>query len=119
MNTGMEIVRTRPYAKALKRLAKLGASEPDIRGMEDAIAADPRAGDVIVGGGGIRKVRFGFGGRGKRGGGRSIYYAWDQRGAVIMLTAYAKADKDDLAAGELQLLAELIKELRDVQDQEE
>jgi putative transcriptional regulator len=40
----------------------------------DRIAANPECGVVIPGTGGIRKVRFGFGGRGKRGGARIIYF---------------------------------------------
>lgn len=39
----------------------------------DRLAADPACGVLIPGGGGIRKVRFGFGGRGKSGGARIIY----------------------------------------------
>ena len=42
--------------------------------LEDAIAADPKIGDVIPALGGLRKLRFAFGGRGKRGGGRAIYF---------------------------------------------
>ena len=69
----MEIVRTDPYLRCLKRLRKLKATDADITAMEDAIAADPEGGDIIAGAGGLRKVRFGFGGQGKRGaGGPSI-----------------------------------------------
>ena len=38
------------------------------------IANNPECGDLIPGGGGIRKVRFAIGGRGKRGGVRIVYY---------------------------------------------
>ena len=38
------------------------------------IAANPECGDLIPGGGGIRKVRFAVGGRGKSGGVRIIYF---------------------------------------------
>ena len=38
------------------------------------IAQNPLSGDVIPGLQGIRKIRFAFGGRGKRGGGRAIYF---------------------------------------------
>ena len=37
------------------------------------IAANPECGDLISGGGGIRKVRFAIGGKGKSGGVRIIY----------------------------------------------
>ena len=39
----------------------------------DRVAIDPRCGVVIPSSGGIRKIRLGFGGRGKRGGARVIY----------------------------------------------
>src|SRR5260370_11623753 len=39
----------------------------------DRLAAAPRCGVVIPSSGGIRKVRFGFGARGKSGGARVIY----------------------------------------------
>lgn len=107
----MEIVRTRAYSASLKRLTKLGATADDIVAMENAIAASPETGDVIPGSGGLRKVRFGFAGKGKRGGGRSIYYAITSDEVVYMLVAYAKADKEDLTAAERKLFAELVKEL--------
>jgi mRNA-degrading endonuclease RelE of RelBE toxin-antitoxin system len=42
-----------------------------------AIACDPLAGDLIEGTGGLRKIRFGKGNRGKSGGVRVIYYYHD------------------------------------------
>lgn len=70
----MEIIRTSAYAAALKRLKKLGASSDDIIAMEDAIARAPETGTIIRGANGLRKIRFGYGGRGKSVGGRTIYY---------------------------------------------
>ena len=61
----MEIVRTATYARNLKRLGKLGATDADVIAMENAIAVNPEAGAVIKGSGGMRKIRFGFGGSGK------------------------------------------------------
>jgi len=107
----MEIVRTTAYANALKRLKKLGASTRDISGMEDAIARFPETGAVIRGTGGLRKARFGFGGRGKRGGGRTIYYVMLNDDVVYLLVAYAKADKLDLTVDEKALFSALIEDL--------
>lgn len=61
----MRIVRTQAYAKSVKRLAKLGARGAEIATMEDAIAANPRVGDLVPGTGGLRKMRFAFGASGK------------------------------------------------------
>jgi hypothetical protein len=70
----------------------------------------PDAGDLIRGGGGIRKVRWVVGGKGKRGGARVIYYWAAGSGEFFMLDLYAKGEKTDLTAGELKELRELVEE---------
>lgn len=107
----MEIVRTQTYLRNLKRLKKLGATDAEVLAMEDRIAIDPGAGTVIKGSGGMRKIRFGFGGSGKSGGGRTIYYAITDDEVVYLITAYAKVDQEDLAPGEIKLFKTLIEEL--------
>jgi len=107
----MEIIRTSAYAAALKRLKKLGASSDDIIAMENAIAGAPETGVIIRGTNGLRKIRFGYGGRGKSGGGRTVYYVMLDDEAVYLLVAYAKVDKEDLTADEKRLFRTLIEEL--------
>ncbi len=72
-------------------------TDAEARVHEAAIAANPEAGDVIKGKGlgGIRKRRFGFGGRGKQGGGRAIYFLMVAEDAAAMLFAYAKNEQED------------------------
>ncbi len=77
----------------------------------DMIAADPECGVLIQGGGGLRKVRFGVGGRGKRGGVRIIYYFHDRSVPVFLLTVFAKNERDDLSRNELNRLAGVVKEI--------
>ena len=48
------------------------------------------AGDVIAGTSGARKIRVALEGRGKRGGGRVIYYYRHARNAVFFLALYPK-----------------------------
>ncbi|MCX5495891.1 hypothetical protein OSH11_14350 [Kaistia dalseonensis] len=45
---------------------------------------------------GVRNARFGLHGRGKRGGGRVIYYVTVAPSVLFMLTAYPKNEQDDL-----------------------
>ncbi len=111
MSSVVEIIRTQTYLRNLKRLKKLGATDADVLAMEDRIAADPSAGAVIKGSGGMRKIRFAFGRSGKSGGGRTIYYAITDDEAVYLITAYAKVDQDDLAPDEIKLFKALIEEL--------
>ena len=57
---------------------------------------DPETGAVIPGGGGLRKVRMGGRGRGKRGGFRVIYVLFLEQTASLLLTGYSKSEKEDL-----------------------
>jgi hypothetical protein len=73
----------------------------------DRLAANPRCGVLIPASGGIRKVRFGFGGRGKSGGARIIYFFGSENLPVFVLAVFAKNDKANLSAAERNALARL------------
>lgn len=79
--------------------------------LEQSIASDPTIGDVIPGLEGVRKVRFVMRGRGKRGGGRAIYYLMIADDVAIMLTAYAKNEQEDLSPDQKKAILAVLKEL--------
>ena len=103
----MKIVRTTRYIRDLKRLR---VSAQDVARLEQAIAADPTVGDVIPGLGGMRKLRFGIGNQGKRGGGRAIYFLMLADDVALMLHVYSKSDKGDLTTLDRRILSEIVKE---------
>jgi len=70
------------------------------------LAANPEAGDVIPGTGGLRKVRWKRAGMGKRGGARVIYFNQLDRGVIWLLIVYAKAKFDNLPTTFLNRLKE-------------
>lgn len=72
------------------------------------IAANPMAGDVIPGAGGLRKVRWSRAGMGKRGGARVIYYNMQSEETIWLLIAYTKAKFDNLPTAFLVQLKEAI-----------
>ncbi len=72
------------------------------------LAAHPRAGDLIEGTGGIRKLRWGRGGRGKSGGVRVIYYYHSELMPLYLLTLFAKNEQDNLSRAERNDLAKLV-----------
>lgn len=49
-----------------------------------ALMQSPKSGDVIRGGGGLRKLRWLAQGRGKRGGARVIYYFQDAKSSDLL-----------------------------------
>ena len=100
----MQVFSTRTYERAIRKL--LG--EEARREMEESIVADPGAAPVIRGTGGIRKLRWAGSGRGKRGGIRTVYFYHAGPGAIYLLTAYAKADREDLTSADTKALSRLV-----------
>ena len=72
--------------------------------MQAFLTLHPDAGKVIKGSGGMRKLRWGGSGRGKRGGLRVIYYWWVAMERISLLMAYPKNEQDDLTADQLKQL---------------
>jgi hypothetical protein len=71
------------------------------------LAIYPKAGDVIEGTGGLRKVRWKSSTGGKRGGYRVIYFFAASQDQVRLLLIYPKGKKDDLSAKEKKILRRL------------
>jgi hypothetical protein len=71
-------------------------SEEERVAMVDAIAADPEAGVLVRGTGGLRKMRTALPGRGKRGGGRVIYWYRNEDHPAVLPTVFAKNEAADL-----------------------
>jgi len=63
----------------------------------------------LIGGGGIRKVRFAIAGRGKSGGVRIIYYFHNERVPVFLLAVFAKNERANLTRAETNLLGNAAK----------
>lgn len=74
------------------------------------LAAHPEAGDVIPGSGGCRKVRWGRGGSGKRGGVRIIYFTRLANGELWLLVIYAKSVRGNIPAHLLRAIREAIED---------
>lgn len=81
--------------------------------MQEYLIAHPKAGDVIPGSGGCRKLRWALSGRGKRGGARVVYFIRISAGEIVLVTMYAKNVKDDVDAGLLKKLRQTYEEDKD------
>lgn len=81
-------------------------TDDEYAALQNAIIANPEAGDVIRGSGGVRKMRWGVAGRGKRGGVRVIYYLRLRQGVVWMLTMFAKNEADSIPGPVLKKIKE-------------
>jgi hypothetical protein len=81
--------------------------------LEAEIALNPQAGDVIPGLLGLRKIRFALGNKGKRGGGRAVYFLMVSDDVAVMIFAYAKSAQEDLTTEQRKAVLALLKEMTD------
>jgi hypothetical protein len=84
--------------KLFTRLVQEYLSDDEYSALQQALAANPEAGAVIAGSGGVRKLRWAVAGRGKRGGIRVIYFLRTRHGQIWMLTLYAKNVTENIPA---------------------
>lgn len=102
----MIFIETPLFTKLIKDLLP----DDNYRLLQQTLLIRPEAGELIRGGGGLRKIRWNLPGSGKRGGLRIIYY-WDvPDDTVYMLLPYKKSKQEDLTPAQLNILRDLIKE---------
>ena len=97
--------------RSFDRAAKGLFSETDVDALAVRLAENPTDGAVIEATGGVRKLRVGLAGRGRRGGARVIYYYRTAKGRVYLLYAYAKNEADNLSDAGKQQMAKLVETL--------
>jgi hypothetical protein len=88
----VSVAETPTYLSQAEKLL----SDDERIGVVNAIAANPTSGVLIPKSGGLRKLRIGLEGRGKRGGGRVIYWYHSKDFPAVLLWVLAKNAADDL-----------------------
>jgi len=80
------------------------------RELQNFLLQAPKAGDLIAGTGGLRKLRHGdqSRGKGKRGGLRIIYYWYELKSQFWFFTLYNKDEMTDLGQRERKILLDLL-----------
>ncbi len=94
-------------SKAMRLLGNEG-----YEGLLAHIARNPKAGVVVPGLGGLRKLRYSRPGIGTRGGTRVIYYFHDELNPIFLFLIYAKADQEDMTPSQSRQLKQLVNNLR-------
>jgi len=88
-------------------------SDEAYRLFQTDLAANPETGSVIPGLGGLRKVRWGAKGKGKRGGARIIYLLIPQPGIIYLFYAYTKGDITDMNPDQKKRLAQAVEQIKE------
>ncbi|HEY2986927.1 MAG TPA: type II toxin-antitoxin system RelE/ParE family toxin [Candidatus Binatia bacterium] len=102
----MRFVETPVFTRELQTLLP-----DDVYGsLQLALMFRPEAGAIIPGGAGLRKIRWSFPGKGKRGGVRVIYYWQRSEEVIYMLWIYPKSRQEDLTQRQLRELRKFVRE---------
>jgi hypothetical protein len=104
------VVETPAYLAAAR---EEGMTAEEMAAAVDLVAANPRAGDLIVGSGGCRKVRVAGKGRGKSGGYRVVTFLVDEDVPVFLLAVLAKGSRANFSKAERNAMKQATRNLRE------
>ena len=106
----------------MQTLVPIGTFENKARGllgnegfeaMLELLARRPRAGRLIQGTAGLRKVRIARPGHGKSGSTRVIYYYHNAHKPILLLLIYTKARQENLTSGQKTRLKKYVDQIID------
>ena len=83
-------------------------SDDDYRLLQRELTERPAGGKIIPGSGGLRKIRWGLPGSGKRGGIRVVYYWWKEPAKIMLLFVFAKNEQDNMTADQLRQIRSIV-----------
>ena len=96
----------------LKDVAEAGLGEPERQGIVDLVAANPMAGDEVVGSGGVRKLRVAGRGKGKSGGYRVMVAYLGEDAPVYLLALLGKGDRASFSRAEVAAMRTMVSAIR-------
>lgn len=101
----MEFIETEIFTKRIQDIL----NDEEYAFLQAELIKRPGAGALIPGSKGLRKLRWGKGAKGKRGGIRVIYYFYQSDEVVYMIYAFEKSDQEDLTSDQLRSLSDYVK----------
>lgn len=93
----------------------LGLTDDNLKDLQEELLKNPKAGDVIKGTGGLRKIRIPmeYKGKGTRGGARVIYVDIELKETIYFVNVYTKDEQDDLTEEEKKAFKAVVKILKE------
>ncbi|MCB1777578.1 MAG: type II toxin-antitoxin system RelE/ParE family toxin [Candidatus Competibacteraceae bacterium] len=101
------VAEIEPFQRKVEKLLSLEERHELITFLSE----HPASGDLIQGTGGIRKLRWARGSKGKSGGVRIIYYFHSEIMPLYLLAVFGKNEKANISTEEKHLLSKLVNEL--------
>jgi len=101
----MEIIETSVFTRQVLQLF----TEDEYRLLQSVLIQRPNIGKLMPHCGGLRKMRWSLGEKGKRGGTRIIYFWAISKEQILMLFIYSKNQIEELSQDQLHQLEKIIK----------
>lgn len=95
-----------------KKWFSLGFTDEDMAELQQFLISNPDAGDIMVGTGGLKKIRYAFDGRGKSGSARVCYVDFASFEKNYLIQVFSKDEKPNLTAAEKKDVKKLIEILK-------
>lgn len=95
-----------------RKWSELGFSDEDLRQLQNSLIENPKAGPVMQGTGGLRKVRFAFPNSGKSGSVRVCYIDIEGVLEIHLIDVFSKNEKDNLSKAERNQIKQIVEQIR-------
>ena len=95
-----------------KQWSEAKLTDDDLKDLEVYLCENPNAGDMVVGTGGLRKLRWAIPGRGKSGSIRTLYVDFASFEQIHMIACFRKSNKENLSQGEKNQIKEVIGQIK-------
>ena len=105
-----KFVETNVFTKHWK---ELNLTDSDLQSLQNFILKNPDYGDVIIGTGGLTKLRWALPGTGKSGGIRTLYIDFTRQEIIFLINCYSKSKKDTVSDKEKAMYKVLIDSIRE------
>lgn len=95
-----------------KKWQDLGFTDDELSQLQQVLLENPKAGDVMKGTGGLRKVRFAFPGSGKSGSVRVCYIDIEGVLEIHLIDVFAKNEKENLSQAERNAIRIVVEQIK-------
>ncbi|MBR3242327.1 MAG: type II toxin-antitoxin system RelE/ParE family toxin [Parasporobacterium sp.] len=95
-----------------KKWQDLGFTDDELSQLQQVLLENPKAGDVMKGTGGLRKVRFAFPGSGKSGSVRVCYIDVEGVLEIHLIDVFAKNEKENLSKAERNAIRIVVEQIK-------
>ena len=95
-----------------KKWQDLGFTDDELSQLQQVLLENPKAGDVMKGTGGLRKVRFAFPGAGKSGSVRVCYIDIEGVLEIHLIDVFAKNEKENLSKAERNAIRIVVEQIK-------